>query len=250
MDPVRLQCNICCSVGDIKNHFLQPTDVITVLPIVELNSCKHQLCVTCVRKIAQRGRDKRVECPMCRRKNAHFNVYNINRNSVDALRCSVTEVREYGRFNGLVDAASLARALFEQSLFDGDPAPEEPLKPNEAQTVLKRLQAQIDEQTVKNYELQLRALALARTVEEANDRLNKTQHDYGHVCKQMEALRGERVRQERALAALVEKHAQWTDKNAKIERENERLTNENTIFIRDNNLFKQKIHSRKRKAVS
>lgn len=226
-------------MGEIKNYFLQPVDVITILPIVELYSCKHQLCVTCVRKIAQRARDKRVQCPMCRRKNAHFNVYNINRDSVDVLRCGVSDAREHKRFNGLVDAASLARGLFERSLLDVEPGPNNFAKPNELQTVLERLQMQIDEQTKINYDMQMRAAVLAQTVEEVNDRLIKSQNDYNNVCKQVEAVRVDRLREERAIKALSNKRAQWVVKNDEMQRENERLTNENISLIRDSNLFKQ-----------
>ncbi|AHD25556.1 cg30 [Choristoneura murinana nucleopolyhedrovirus] len=248
MDTVKLQCHICCSVGDIKNYFLQPADVITILPIVELYTCKHQLCAMCVRKIAQRTGNKRIECPMCRRKNAHFNVYSVNRNSVDALRCAVADVREYGCFNGLVDAASLARGLFQHSLLDAEPTPENTAKPSELQIVLKRLQTQIDEQTQANYELQLRATALSQALEEVNYRLNRSQSDYSEACKQVETLRGDRLREERALKTLTDKHAQWTDKNVKMQRENDKLTNENIGLIKDNNLFKQKL-ARKRKSA-
>ncbi|AGR57103.1 CG30 [Choristoneura rosaceana nucleopolyhedrovirus] len=240
---VKLQCSICYSVGEIKNYFLLPTDTITVLPIVELYTCKHQLCATCVRKIAQRGRDKRVECPMCRRKNAHLNVYSVSRNSVDALRCAVSDVREYGCFNGLVDAASLARQLFEQSLLDAEPAPENPFKPSELQNVLERLQTQIDKQIKVNYEIQLRADTLTQTFEELKERLNKSQSDYNDVCKHMEALRNDRLREERALQKLINEHAQWADKNAKMQRENDKLTNENIGLIKDNYLFKQTLRS-------
>ncbi|AKR14148.1 putative transcriptional regulator [Dasychira pudibunda nucleopolyhedrovirus] len=246
MDTVRLQCHICCSVGEIKNYFLQPVDAITILPIVELHTCRHQLCVMCVRKIAQRGRDKRVECPMCRRKNAHLNVYSVNRNSVDVLRCSVADVREHGRFGGLADAASLARGLFEPSLLEAEPAPDNSFGPNELQLVLKRLKAQIEAQTRTNYDLQLQATALERTIEEANDRLGKCRGEYSDACKLMDELRGDRLRAERAVKALADEHAQWADKNAKMRRENDRLTNENIGLIRDNNLFKQNT-ARKRK---
>ncbi|AUR45093.1 Cg30 protein [Spilosoma obliqua nucleopolyhedrosis virus] len=246
MDTVKLQCNICCSVGEIKNYFLQPADVITILPIVELYSCKHQLCVTCVRKIAQRNRDKRIECPMCRRKNAHFNVYNINRDSVDVLRCAVADAREHKRFTGLVDAASLARGLFERSLLDVEPDLNNITKPSELQSVLKRLQTQIDEQTKVNYDMQMHAATLAQTIEEINDRLRKSQNDYNNVCKQIETVRVDRLREERAIKALSDKRAQWTIKNAEMQRENERLTNENINLIRDSNLFKQN-NARKRK---
>lgn len=239
MDTVKLQCHICCSVGEIKNHFLQPADVITIVPIVELYSCKHQFCTTCVRKIAQRGRDKRVECPMCRCKNKHFNLYSVNRNVVDIIRCSVTEVREQGRFGGLVDAASLARSVFEGSMIDDEPASKTPVKLNDFQIVLKRLQTQIDTQTKSNYDLQIQATNLARANEEINDRLLKCQSDYNDACKQIEVLRCDKVKEERAIKALADKRAYWADKNAKLRSENEKLTSENISLIRDNNLFKQ-----------
>lgn len=246
MDTVRLQCHICCSVGEIKNYYLRPVDVITILPIVELHLCKHQICVTCVRKIAQRNKDKRIECPMCRRKNLHFNVYSVNRNVVDTFRCPVAEVREHGRFNGLIDAASLARGLFEKSLSDADAAPENPAKPIELQTTLARLQGQIDEQTKLNYDLQLKTAALMRANEEVGNRLNKSRDDCKEINKQIELLRSDKLQEERSLKALAHKHIQWLDKNNKLQRQNEQLTKENIKMIRDNNLFKQKkTHKRK-----
>lgn len=227
-------------MGEIKNYYMQAVDVITILPIVELYTCKHQLCVTCLRKIAQRGRDKRVECPMCRRKSSHFNVYNVNRNSVDVLKCSVVNVRERKHLN--VDAASLARNLLEQSLIDVEPAADDCFKPSELQIVINQLQTQIDAQTKLNYNLQLQSNVLEQTVNEVNERLNKIKNDYNEFCKLMYTLCDKKLREERALKLLIDKHAQWIDKNIIIESENKRLTNENVVLIRDNNLFIARKH--------
>ncbi|AAQ91700.1 cg30 [Choristoneura fumiferana DEF multiple nucleopolyhedrovirus] len=237
MDMVRLQCHICYTVAEIKNNFLQPADAINMVPIVELYLCKHQMCVTCVRKIAQRNRDKRLECPMCRRKNAHFNVYSVNRNVVEVLRCGVNDVREQVYPRCMVDAGSLARNVFERSILLETEYNEPATTPDDLRTVLTRLQEQINEQTKLNYTLHLQSETLALTNEAIERRIEKSRNDYNDACKQMEAVRNTRIKEERALKTLADKRTQWAERNAKLEQENQQLTNENIKLIKDNNLF-------------
>ena len=239
MDSVKLQCFICCSVGEIKNTFLQPADVVTIVPIVELHSCKHQICATCVRKIRQRRRH--VECPMCRHENTHITVYSVNRNVVEAIRCGVGEVRELSNLNGMLDAASLARNVFERSILleteynNNEPA----ITPENLRSTLTRLQEQINEQTKINYNLYLQSQTLTQTNEAIERRIEKSRNDYNDVCKQMEAIRNIRIKEERALKKLADKRTQWVERNAKLEQENKQLTNENIELIKDYNLFKK-----------
>nr|ALR70197.1 cg30 [Anticarsia gemmatalis multiple nucleopolyhedrovirus]ALR70510.1 cg30 [Anticarsia gemmatalis multiple nucleopolyhedrovirus]ALR71767.1 cg30 [Anticarsia gemmatalis multiple nucleopolyhedrovirus]ALR72397.1 cg30 [Anticarsia gemmatalis multiple nucleopolyhedrovirus] len=240
MDTVRLQCHICFTVAEIKNNFLQPADAINMVPIVELHLCKHQMCVTCVRKIAQRNRDKRLECPMCRRKNAHFNVYSVNRNVVEVLRCGVNEVREQVYPRCLVDAGSLARNVFEKSILLETEYNEPATTPDDLRIVLTRLQEQINEQTKLNYTLHLQSETLTLTNEAIERRIEKSRNDYSDACKQMEAVRNIRIKEERALKTLADKRTQWAKRNAKLEQENQQLTNENIKLIKDNNLFKNR----------
>ncbi|BBD51436.1 CG30 [Samia ricini nucleopolyhedrovirus] len=234
MDSVRLQCHICCSVGEIKNTFLQPVDVVTIVPIVELHSCKHQICATCVRKIRQRRRH--VECPMCRHDNTHITVYSVNRNVVETMRCGVSEVREFDRLGGMLDAASLARSLFEKTLIDAESVDE--FTPGDLRSVLTRLQSQISERAKANHDLQLQAGVLTRANEIVERRIDKGRGELTEVRKQLEELRRAKASEERALKLLANKRVRWTDKNAKLERDNRDLENENIRLIRDNYLFK------------
>jgi hypothetical protein len=239
MDTVRLQCHICFTVAEIKNNYLQLADAITIVPIVELHLCKHQMCVTCVRKIAQRNTDKRLECPMCRRKNAHFNVYSVNRNVVEVLRCGVNDVREQVYPRCLVDAGSLARNVFEKSvLLETEYNTNELVTtPNELCTVLTRLQDQINEQTKFNYTLQLQSETLMQTNEAIERRIENSRNVYNNAYKQLEAVRNTRIQEERSLKTVVEKHKQWVERNAKLKKKNEQLENENIKLIKDYNLF-------------
>ncbi|QBC76048.1 cg30 [Neophasia sp. alphabaculovirus] len=241
MDTVKLQCHICFTVAEIKNNFMQPVDAINMVPIVELHLCKHQMCVTCVRKIAKRNKDKHLECPMCRRKNAHFNVYSVNRNVVEVLQCGVNDVREQVYPRCLVDAGSLARNVFERSILleteynINDFA----TTPEDLRTVLTLLQEQINEQTKLNYTLHLQSETLTQTNEAIERRIEKSRNDYNNVCKQMEAVRNTRIKEERALKTLADKRTQWAERNAKLQQENEKLANENIKLIKDYNLFKK-----------
>ncbi|AJD09227.1 cg30 [Condylorrhiza vestigialis mutiple nucleopolyhedrovirus] len=241
MDIIRLQCHICYTVAEIKNNFLQPADAINMVPIVELHLCKHQMCVTCVRKIAQRKRDKRLECPMCRRKNAHFNVYSVNRNVVEVLRCGVNDVREQVYPRCIMDAGSLTRNIFEKSiLLETEYNINEPaITPDDLRNVLTRLQEQINEQTKINYTLYLQSQTLTQTNETIERRIEKSRNDYNDVCKQMETIRNLRIKEERALKKLADKRTQWVERNAKLEQENKQLANENIELIKDYNLFKK-----------
>ncbi|AAK85640.1 CG30 [Epiphyas postvittana nucleopolyhedrovirus] len=237
MNFVKLQCPICFSVGEIKNYYLQTIDVVNILPIVELHQCKHQLCATCVRKIMQRARNKRLECPMCRHKNLYITMYSVNGNVVEKLLCKVNDVREQTFPNGLLDAASLAHTLFNKSLIDSTDN-DELTKTSDLNTVISRLQMQINEQIKINYNLQLQSVTLVQANEAIEQRITNSRVNYQDACKQIEILRRTRVQEEQTIKNLMHKRVQWSERNAKLEKENEELTNENIRLIKDHNLLK------------
>ncbi|ABE68473.1 CG30 [Plutella xylostella multiple nucleopolyhedrovirus] len=237
MEFVKLQCNICFSVAEIKNYFLQPIDRLTIIPVLELDTCKHQLCSMCIRKIRKR---KKVPCPLCRVESLHFNVYSVNRNVVDVIKCSVTSVAQWNKINANFDAASLASVLFEKSLLDDaedNNANADDTILSESQAILKKLQVDIAEQTQLNIKQQLDLDKLQQTSVSMQEKLDKIKSDYNNMHRSFKELQLKRITTEKALKSLNDDYARLASKNAKLSSENKVLSNKNIELIKHKNLL-------------
>nr|WRK24020.1 cg30 [Bombyx mori nucleopolyhedrovirus] len=239
MEFVKLQCNICFSVAEIKNYFMQPIDRLTMIPVLELDTCKHQLCSMCIRKIRKR---KKIPCPLCRVESLHFNVYSINRNVVDVIKCSVTSVAQWNKINDNFDAASLASVLFEKSLLDdaedsNNAANSDDTMLSESQAILKKLQVDIAEQTQLNIKRQLDLNKLQQTGVFMQEKLDRIKNDYNNMHKSFKELQLKRISTEKALKSLNDDYAKLAAKNARLSNENKVLSNKNIELIKHKNLL-------------
>ncbi|ANF29705.1 ORF-57 [Catopsilia pomona nucleopolyhedrovirus] len=272
MEFVKLQCNICWSVAEIKNYFLNGPDCLNAIPIVELATCKHQLCSMCIRKIRKQ---KKVSCPICRKDNLYFNLYSVNRNVVDVIKCSVANISQWNKTEQTndTDAASLAAVLFEKSLIDNDNDDDnndddnnnnELLNGNNiktvqesnkksvcaAETLLKCVQIKIFEQTKLNIKQKLIHEKLTDTNCVLQNKINKAKCEYDDLYRKVNELHLKRITLEKALRALNEEHAKIVNKNAKLTNQNKTLTNKNIDLIKHKNVLLNEYTTLKQKTYT
>ncbi|AGA16239.1 cg30 protein [Thysanoplusia orichalcea nucleopolyhedrovirus] len=237
MEFVKLQCNICFSVAEIKNYHLQLLDRLNIIPVLELDTCKHQLCSMCIRKIRKR---KRIQCPLCRVESLHFNVYSVNRNVVDVIKCTASSVAQWNKANDNFDAASLASVLFEKSLLDDtedNDASGNATALSDLQLTLKKLKTDIAEQAQFNIKQKLAVDKLQQAYVSMQEKFNVMKTDYNNMHKSVKELQLKRITAEKTLKSLSDDYAKLFAKNTKLSSENKILSNKNIELIKHKNLL-------------
>ncbi|USC25932.1 cg30 [Palpita vitrealis nucleopolyhedrovirus] len=243
MEFVKLQCNICFSVSEIKNYHLQPVDRLNIIAILELDTCKHQLCSLCIRKIRKQ---KKLPCPLCRVNNLYFNIYSVNRNIVDVIKCNVANIVQWNKSNDDLDAASVAALLFEKSLLDASEDYETVnINDSQLQTTLNKLQLNVFKQNQLNAKQKLIFDDLQETNKHLQTKLNSIRSEYNSINKLSKELQLKRILMEKSIKILQEDHAKLAAKNVKLSNENKILSNKNIELIKHKNLLQKEYLNQK-----
>ncbi|AOT85538.1 cg30 [Cyclophragma undans nucleopolyhedrovirus] len=249
MEFVKLQCNVCWSVAEIKSYFFNCVDRINIIPIVELHSCKHHLCSTCVRIIRKK---KKVLCPLCREENAQFNLYSVNRNVVDVIKCSVASVQQWNMVDTMyINAASVASTVFEKSLVDedddyggggdgggdggGSNASDAVTKI--AETALDRIKRDVCEQTKLNIKQKMIFEKSKEIGDNLQNKISKMKSEYDDLHRKVKSLQLKRITSQKALDALNREHVKISNKNSLLTKQNKCLSSKNIDLIKHKNIL-------------
>lgn len=238
-------------MAEIKNYFLNSMDRIIIIPILELDTCKHHLCSMCIRKIRKK---KKLPCPICRDENLYCNLYSINRNVVDVIKCNVVNIYHWNKTETNIDAASLANVLFEKSLFDdGDNNKTEDSNDDTISTseaILKCVKAEIAEKTKFNIKQKLICEKLKETNSTLQKKIDKIKIEYDDLYRKVNGLHVKRITMEKSLKALNDEHAKIVIKNAKLINQNKMLSNKNVDLIKHKNLLQNEYTTLKQKTYT
>lgn len=249
MEFVKLQCNICWSIGEIKKNNSVSIDNINILPIAELFSCKHQLCLMCIRKIRKK---KKIVCPMCRCENGCFNIYSVTRNIIDYIKCDVNNINIWNASskNNSIDAASFGSVLFENSLYSDEDEKEVSLNTEEhvslIESKLLHINQEITKQNTENIKQMIECQKLEKDcdfkkkiVSDYENKINKIRLEYNNLIKKNKNLKLKHITAEKALEAINKEHVKILNKNQSLINQNKLLSNKNIELIKHKNLLQK-----------
>ncbi|AKN80973.1 CG30 [Lonomia obliqua multiple nucleopolyhedrovirus] len=254
MDSVKLQCNICLSVAEIKQiDLFDELDRIIIIPVVELYICKHHLCITCIRKIRNK---KKLLCPMCRAENQYFNMYSVNNNKIDYVKCNINNVFCYNESVDKIDVASLAKILFHNSLLHEEPDENEDKDKDKynkcannlmvAEMYLKNIKNEISEQTKFNIKQKLALKKLeydcvnkTQTINSLHNKINKCKNEYNDLNRKINELKIKRLIAEKEINSINKMHIKILNKNKLLTEQYKMLSKKNIDLIKHKNILQK-----------
>nr|AFS51947.1 DekiORF69 [Dendrolimus kikuchii nucleopolyhedrovirus] len=247
MEFVKLQCNVCWSTAEIKSYFSNCVDRINIIPIVELYSCKHHLCSTCVRIIRKK---KKALCPLCREENSQFNLYSINRNAVDVIKCNVANIQQWNTIDtDYINASAIASTVFEKSVIDADDDDDHQKDKDNgnggdsdvifknAETLLNRIKKDIFEQTKINIKQKMVFEKSKEIGENLQHKIVKMKTEYEDLHRKVKGLQLKRMAAQKALDTLNREHFKIANKNSLLTKQNKCLSNKNIDLIKHKNIL-------------
>jgi Zinc finger, C3HC4 type (RING finger) len=239
MEVVKFQCNICWSVAEInKNNIF--SNNIYILPIAELFLCKHQLCLACIRKIRTK---KKIICPMCRRENLKFNIFNVTGHNIDLVTCYVENVKVWSESVHNIDVATLGSLLFENSLCTDNDGDEKdvanPIKLAQIQEEIVKQNATYTKQVVELNKLQEECELKKQIISESETKIATLRFNYLNLLQKNKNLRLKHITAQKALESLNKEHVKLVTKNQVLMTQNKMMMNKNIELIKHKNILEK-----------